>query len=1027
MKIFIPPNKNYLKHMLWLWFVCFMGSSSIGARLYKSIHPNTPIRSLVLKQWTAEDGLISNNLTAVDMDRAGFIWITCFNGVLRFDGNTFQLFDKEDLQFLNSNAFMSLFNGMDSTIWFSTQASGIVLYNHGSFIYPEFNAEIPKNIKSVFVSEENVIWVGSNNTGLYYIKNNEVVHDDNPLVSNVTIMDITGDNLGRIYVATYKNGMIVIDNNTYTQYNIQDGLFSNDINTIHVSQDNVIYIGTTQGLNVLKDRNISQTNYYKTIEINEIIQDGFGSIWLATETGLGRINELYKTYEFFNTQDGLPTRQISDLVFDHEGNLWLSSKKGGLIRLKQGNFVNYTRKDGLALDQVNIIEEKEPGIFYIGSDDGAINIINKNNIYDFSLNTDINQNGIRDICFINDEELWIASYHGILIKNSKGERLLTRDSGLPAHDIRRIRKDSKENIWVATRSGGLLKFIDKKISKVYNKENGLGSNYVLSVKEDQCQNIWVGTNGGGLCKIDIQENIETYSISRDPSGILYFNIHIDENNIKWLATNVGIFRFNDQEFLEIELKSTSQNDTFFDIIFDDLDGIWITSNIGLYRIKKTDVEDFLQGRIGSVPSTVFDHEDGLKNKECTGATHSLISSDGTIWIPTLGGVVTIDPEDIKENKIIPPVYITDFLTDRSGEFVSEALISGSLILDPGNFRYKVKYTALSYQAPNKIRFRYKLGNIDKDWIEDVNNREVQYTNLPPGRYKFQVVASNNDNYWNETGASLTFRIKPFFYQRIEVYIIGFLLLVIISWIGYRRRINVIEKRNKELKRVNEELDKFVYSASHDLKAPLNSVLGLINIAKKEGPTGNMSLYLEMVEKSIRRLEKFIGDIIDYSRNASVSVKISKIDFYQLVDEAIEEVKYMDQKDGIKREVSIQGNGEFFNDERRISVILNNLLANSIKYHDHRKENKYVKININYSSRKGEIVVEDNGLGISVDHQDKIFNMFYRANENSKGSGLGLYIVKETLDKIQGSIHLYSKPREGSRFTITLPSLNSKKK
>lgn len=1021
-KLFLKVRYRFLGVM---FLLVLLDGGALFSQVVKSIHPNKPIHSLVLKQWNAEDGLISNNLTALNTDKDGFLWITCFNGVLKFDGSSFQLYDTETLGFLNSNAFMDLINARDTTIWFATQASGIVLYRHGNFQYPEFNQDLPKSIRNIHIDRNNTVWVGSNNSGLYYIRNNEVFHDENPLVANVTIMDIASDDQGRIYVATYKNGLIVIDNNIYRHYGTEDGLYSNDINTLFYTHDNLLYVGTTLGLNLLKDNMISREPYFDETEINTMTEDGYGSIWIATEIGLGRINKLYNTYELFTTHDGLPTRQISDLVFDHEGNLWLSTKKGGIVRLKHSNFVNFSEMDGLALDQVNIIEEKEPGVFYVGSDDGAINIISNNKIFDFKISTDLKQNGIRDICFVNKDELWIGSYSGILIKQDQKERLLTRKNGLPGHDVRRIRKDSQGNIWVATRSAGLFKFRKDSLLETYNKNNGLGGNYILCIHEDRDRNIWVGTNGGGLGKIDPFGKVQIFTINDDPSGILFFNVVSDRENVKWLATNVGIFRFDDRKFLEIMLNSASQNDTFFDIVFDDEDGIWVTSNIGLYRLKKEDVMNFVAGNLEAVPTTVFDHNDGLRNKECTGATRSLKASDGKIWIPTLGGVATIDPSNVNVNKTIPPVYITDFLTDRSGEFISETLSSGNLVLEPGNVRYRIKFTALSYQAPNKVRFRYKLDDIDNDWIETINIREVQYTNLSPGRYNFHVIASNNDNYWNEQGASFSFRIKPFFYQRPEIYIIGIFILMAIAWIGYKKRIHIIENRNRELKKVNEELDKFVYSASHDLKAPLNSVLGLINIAKKDGASGNMPLYLDLIEKSIKRLEQFISDIIDYSRNSSVSVKISKINFEEIVNRGLEEIKYMDEKGYIKKEISIKGVGEFYSDERRISVILNNLLSNAMKYHDKRKDKKYIKIIVNYAPSKTEIIVEDNGLGILVEHQKKIYNMFYRANEESKGSGLGLYIVKETLNKIHGEILLTSKPGEGSRFLLSLPSLKSK--
>ncbi len=990
----------------------------------KIIHPNQPVRSLVLNQWTAEDGLISNNLSSVNIDYQGFIWITCYNGTIKFDGKSFELHDSEDLEFLHSNAFLDMFLGSDSTVWFSTQASGIVQYRNWHFSYPEFNRELPKNVKVVFEDRNHILWIGTNNSGLYFVQDNKLNKVHNSWLEESTIMDINADTEGNLYIATFNEGLIKKEGELYTKFDTDDGMSSSDVNCIYIDSNNTLYAGTTNGLNIIKEDRVITDNYFENVEINNIIEDGFGSIWYATETGLARTNDFYNIQEFFTTHDGLPTRQVSDLIFDFEGNLWLTTKKGGLIRLKYGNFVKYTETDGLALNLVNIIEEKEPGTYYVGSDDGAVNIIKNKTIFDFPINTDLNSNGVRDICFVDKDEVWIGSYSGILIKKGAEERLLNTENILPVNDVRRIRKDSRGNIWVPTRSGGLLKFEDKMLSGEYTKENGLGSDYVLCIQEDKQKNIWVGTHGGGLSKIDPDGQISSYNIYEDPSGILIFNIYEGEDDLLWLATNVGIFTFDGKTFKEIILNSTHQNDTFFDIIFDDVGGVWFTSNIGLYRVNRSDLEAFLYGEAGDVRTTVFDHNDGLENKECTGATRSLKGSDGKIWIPTLGGVATIDPANIAKNRIEPPVYITDFLTDRSGEFISEDLMSGNLVLEPGNFRYRIKYTALSYQAPDKVRFKYRLDKTDKDWTETVNVREVQYTNLPPGKYTFQVIASNNDNIWNEEGASFSFRIKPFIYQRVEVYVIGIALLLLLGWFGYRTRVNVIERRNKELKKVNEELDKFVYSASHDLKAPLNSVLGLVNIAKKDGPTGNMPLYLQMIEKSIKKLERFISDIIDYSRNASVSVKINRVEFNKIVEEAVEEIKYLDEENRIRKEIQIEGKGDFHSDERRISVVINNLLSNAVKYHDPSKEDQYVSIKIGFNSKEAEIIIEDNGMGISREHINKIFDMFYRATDENKGSGLGLYIVKETLDKLNGKIRVGSEKNKGTIFTLKLPSLSS---
>lgn len=1006
-----------------LVLICGMLNSWDGfAQETKMLHPNTPIKSLVFKQWTAEDGLISNNLTSVNVDRQGFLWLTFFNGAIKFDGNSMDLYDSENLPFLASNAFIDAFFKKDGTGWFSTQASGIVTYDRSFFSMPEFvNARrLPQYIRKVHVDDQDVIWAGSNALGLYKIVNNEVIQESFQDLRNVSIYDIAGDDDGPLYFATYGNGLVIQEKGVYSVRTEEDGLLSNYVTAIYISKNKNIYIGTSRGLNVIIDGQIQESTWFNGYEVNDIIEDGFGSIWVATEMGLGRFNNLFNVYEFYDTDDGLPSRQVSGLTFDLEGNLWVAMKKSGLIRLKSGSFRTYTQKDGLALDLVNIIVEADPDTYYVGSDVGGVNIIEHGIVKPFEMETDMEGNGIRDICFVNDE-IWIASYNGIIVKNGSNEQIISTENGLPANDVRRIMKDSRGYIWVGSRSGGLVQLKDRKIENIYNKENGIKSNYILSLKEDDHGTIWVGTNGGGLSAIDINGHVTNYNLGGDISGILVFNIIIDET-FTWLATNVGVFIFNGRDCTKVMLKSNFQNATFFDVLVDDGDAVWMTSNIGLYRVEKYDIDRFITGDLEMVPTRVFDHNDGLINKECTGATRALKASDGNLWIPTLGGVAIVNPSRINKNKYIPPVYITDFLTDRSGTFVSERLKDGKLNLDAGNLRYRIKFTALSYQSPEKVNFKYKLSGIDDDWVETVNEREVQYTNLPPGKYDFQVIASNNDLEWNNEGASFSFRIKPFLYQRLELYVGMFALVVVLAWLGYKRRVRVIERRNTELKRVNEELDKFVYSASHDLKAPLNSVLGLINIAKKDGPTGNMVLYLKLIEESILKLEQFITDIIDYSRNSSAAVNKTEIDFNKLVKGIFADLKYLDEENKIKEVVDIKGEGKFTTDMVRLSVVLNNLISNAFKYHDYKKENPFIKVTVKYTDTEANIVIQDNGPGIHPQHQKKIFTMFYRASEDKRGSGLGLYIVKETLEKIKGSIHLTSVPREGSTFTLTLSAL-----
>ncbi|MEK6477082.1 PAS domain-containing sensor histidine kinase [Catalinimonas sp. 4WD22] len=230
------------------------------------------------------------------------------------------------------------------------------------------------------------------------------------------------------------------------------------------------------------------------------------------------------------------------------------------------------------------------------------------------------------------------------------------------------------------------------------------------------------------------------------------------------------------------------------------------------------------------------------------------------------------------------------------------------------------------------------------------------------------------------------------------------------------------QQNLALKKVNSELDQFVYSVSHDLRAPLASVLGLINIAREEYERDNLMHYLDLQEKSILKLDSFIREIMDLSKNARLALQKELIDFQRLVDEVFEEQQYDQESSSIKKISKIDHAPDFYSDKRRIRVILRNLISNALRYANLQQPQPFVQVRVEINQEGAQIEITDNGVGIDAVHQSRIYEMFYRANQNKSGSGLGLYIVKETVEKLQGEIHLHSEPGEMTKFTVYLPSL-----
>lgn len=232
----------------------------------------------------------------------------------------------------------------------------------------------------------------------------------------------------------------------------------------------------------------------------------------------------------------------------------------------------------------------------------------------------------------------------------------------------------------------------------------------------------------------------------------------------------------------------------------------------------------------------------------------------------------------------------------------------------------------------------------------------------------------------------------------------------------------LARQNEALTKINKELDSFVYSISHNLRAPLMSVLGLLDLAQNESNTTVIHQYHEMMKTSVCKLDETLKEILEYSRNARQGLIIAEIDFQKLINDNFERMQFMPGYDRIRKEIFIEGEGRFFSDSYRLSLILNNLISNAIKYSDPQKETSFIQITISLRPQKVSLVFKDNGIGIEPDYIQKVFNMFFRATEKNEGAGLGLYIVKEAVEKLGGHVELESQVGKGVVFRIELPNL-----
>ncbi|TVQ88374.1 MAG: PAS domain-containing sensor histidine kinase [Bacteroidetes bacterium] len=352
----------------------------------------------------------------------------------------------------------------------------------------------------------------------------------------------------------------------------------------------------------------------------------------------------------------------------------------------------------------------------------------------------------------------------------------------------------------------------------------------------------------------------------------------------------------------------------------------------------------------------------------------------------------------------------------------ESALEGILIVEDDNKNYPVIYanresTNITGYKEDEIPGKDFLSVIGNPTIEKTHE-EIIYALKNKTSFRGEIKCSNssNNNLW---------RLLYMAPVRDEKSSVNHFVAVLSDITETKKVENTLRLNNRQLQKTNEELDRFVYSTSHELRSPLMSVLGLINLMEADESADEQKQYLNMIRDTVSRLDKIIHDIIDYSRNSRMDVVYENIDFEGFIRQAINNHAYMDNFTKVNFEVDVKNEVAFFSDKKRIEIIFNNFISNCIRFHNYNQDSPEVKIKVKTSPVNALITISDNGTGIHEKHLPKLYEMFYRATDKSTGSGIGLYIVKEIIDKIKGKIQVQSKINEGTTFIIDLPNLSDK--
>ncbi len=752
-----------------------------------------PFEQLSIKHWTVEQGLPFDAFLDIKQGLDGYIYLAGYDGLVRYDGNTFKHFEKANQTPLRGLPVYKMLVFSDSSLWLAGIFEGLLEYKNGVFkvhTNPKWKKQL--SFANIFKMNKTQFWAITT-TGINLIfdteskKFIEIKHKE---LFEKRLTDLLCDKEGNIWAFAAENVVYYYQNQTLKILGEKNGL-NKAINVERGYEDSrgTMWIGTSQGLYYWDKKK----EYFEPIKelkqnyIKAIFDDKQGNLWIGTTERTFRMKLSTRQIEIVPEDDLFDTYGF---VLDHEKSLWAVTYRRGMWHIRSGLFSSFNTNHNPNNKEIDYIMQ-DSNQYWIGTGNKLMSFESVEGFKNYPLKYEI-KSGMRHIFKDSKKNLWLATYTGVIKIAPNGKQTLyDKNNILGANFTRHFMEDEKGRIWIATHTHGIIIF-DPETEKItfLDKNKGLASNFVMSIRPDAEKNIWVGTNNNGFNLIDKNGNIKHWNKENGLTENVVFNIKIDSQKTAWIATQQGLSRLKNGKITNYKLNYAT---SIFDIIEDHKGYFWLPTNTGILRVAKQDFEAFDQDSTFQINWKLYDKEDGLPNDACKGARHAYQDQKGNIFVPMTEGLAIIKPNYVSENKQIPQIDINEmWVNDQSLE------LKEHIVLKPDQHRIVIGFSGLSFIDPTKMKFKFKMIGYDTDWNVANKDRKAIYTNLPAGTYIFQVIGSNNDGYWNEKGDTLQIIILPFWWQTwwAKTLFLGFIVGIILFF--YTWQIHRIEKQKIEL-------------------------------------------------------------------------------------------------------------------------------------------------------------------------------------------------------------------------------------
>ncbi|WP_185970780.1 ligand-binding sensor domain-containing diguanylate cyclase [Pseudoluteimonas lycopersici] len=783
-----------------------------------------PLTAFFRETWTTRQGLPHNQVNSIAQTPDGYLWFGTWEGLVRYDGLEFHVFDRRNTPALKDNGIRSVRTMPDGTIVIGTSRGGVSVKRGDQWRHWSMADGLAQDeIMDAVYDRAGRLWVATENSGISVVRApGQAVHYDsrNGLPSDV-VYSLFEDRDGSMWVATAAGIAHFAEGRKPERFGAGSGL--PEAPAFHLLQDakGELYVGTERGL-YRRDgaRFVPVSPLLPQDGVPSMALDAAGNLWIGTvNNGLLRLAK--SGVDHFSSQRGLPNNRVAALMVDSEGSIWAGTN-GGLLRLSDAPFSTWNGDQGLSDDYVRALAEGRDGSLWIGTSRGLNRIRDGKVEASYTSADGLPSDSILSLLEDHDGSLWAGTYTAGLLRLRDGKVVAHYDNagGMPgSNQVRALEQAPDGTLWIGTTRG--LVRMRNGAYRLFGAKDGLPREFIMALHLARDGSLWVGT-ANGSARI-VGERVQPIDASSVSEAQDVFGFHEDADGTIWMASDRGLLRYRDGKLQALGLAQGLPIDTLFAVVDDGIGGLWLTSNRGVMRVRRSDAEAVLDGRAKTLSPDHFSEADGLASAQCNGGAgpSALLDRRGDLWVATAGGAAVLDPTALGNyHRHVPPVVVEQVLANDA-----PVPSGGPLRLPAGTSKLEFHYASPSFRMPRFLRYRYKLEGVDRGWIDRGNQRVAQYTNLGPGRYRFLigVSAPSLGQGWNATRpTALEIEIAPLLWQRgwfqaALVLLAGLLVVAFYRWRSrhLRRRAlqleAIVDQRTRDLR---EQTDRLM-QADHD--------------------------------------------------------------------------------------------------------------------------------------------------------------------------------------------------------------------